>query len=187
MNNDLRFGGRTVVFSGDWRHCGPIVKFGTARDLVDEAFLSSHLWKHVQRFCLKINERPRRHSLRYYSSSSGRRRHRTSNPSDGSAVTPLKHTSKDSAGSKHVCQINGTTNFEDLVQAVYPYLLQVDHNTFGDRGILASANDSIDQINEYVLDMVAWRCAAREEFGPAHHRRLRKHARGGVCRILEHS
>ena len=47
MNNDLPFGGQTIVFSGDWRQCGPIVKFGTARDIVDEAFLSSHLWKHV--------------------------------------------------------------------------------------------------------------------------------------------
>ena len=72
--------------------------------------------------------------------------------SDGSTVIPLKHTSKDSAGSEHVCQINGTTNFEDLVQALY--ILQVNHNTFDDRGMLAPTNDSIDQINEYVLDML---------------------------------
>ena len=53
-----------------------------------------------------------------------------------------------------MCQINGTTIFEDLVQALYPDLLQVNHNAFDDRGILAPTNDSIDQINEYVLDML---------------------------------
>ena len=74
--------------------------------------------------------------------------------SDGSRVIPLKHASKDSAGSELVCQINGNTNFEDLVQAVYPDLLQVNHNKFDDRGILAPTDDSIDQINEYVLDML---------------------------------
>ena len=40
--------------------------------------------------------------------------------SDGSTVIPLKHTSKDSAGSKHVCQINGTTN---LKTSFTPFML----------------------------------------------------------------
>ena len=73
---------------------------------------------------------------------------------DGSTVIPLKRSSTDTDGSQRVCQINGTTNFEDLVQAVYPDLLQVNHNTFDDRGILAPINDSTDQINDYVLDML---------------------------------
>ena len=38
MNNDLPFGGKTVLFSGNWRQCGPIVKFGTARGVADQAF-----------------------------------------------------------------------------------------------------------------------------------------------------
>ena len=57
-------------------------------------------------------------------------------------------------GSKHTCQIKGTTNFEDLIQAVYPDLLQVNHNNFDDRGILAPTNDSIDEINEFALNML---------------------------------
>ena len=52
MNKDLPFGGEYIVFSGDWRQCGPIVKLGSARGVVDPAFLSSQLWKHVQRFRL---------------------------------------------------------------------------------------------------------------------------------------
>ena len=155
MNNDLPFGRKTIVFSGDWRPCGPIVKFGTARDVVDEAFLSSHLWKHVQRFRLTKSMRDRG-DIPYAKIvlAVGEGGIEPVTLSDGSTVIPLKHTSKDSAGSKHVCQINGTTNFEDLIQAVYPYILQGDHNTVGDRGILAPTNDSIDQINEYILDVL---------------------------------
>ena len=149
MNNDLPFGRKTVVFSGDWRQCGPIVKFGTARDVVDEAFLSSHLWKHVQRFRLTKSMRDRG-GIPYAKIvlAVGEGDIEPVTLSDGSTVTPLKHTSEDPAGSEHVCQINGTTNFEDLVEAVYPDLSQVNHNTFDDRGILAPTNDSIDQINK---------------------------------------
>ena len=155
INNDLPFGGKTIVFSGDWRQCGPIIKFGTARDVVDEAFLSSHLWKHVQRFRLTKSMRDRG-DIPYAKTvlAVGEGDVEPVTLSDGSTVIPLEHTSKDSAGSKHVCQINGTTNFENLVQAVYTDLLQVNHDTFDDRGILAPTNDCIDQINEYVLDML---------------------------------
>ena len=155
MNNDLPFGGKTIVFSGDLRQCGPIIKFGTTRDVVDEAFLSSHLWKHVQRFRLTQSMRDRG-DISYAKTvlAVGEGDIEPVTLSDGSTVIPLEHTSKDSAGSEHVCQINGATNFEDLVQAVYPDLLQVNHNKFDDRGILAPTDDSIDQINEYVLDML---------------------------------
>ena len=61
VNNDPHFGGKTIVFAGDWRQCGPVVKFGTASDVVDEAFLSSHLWKHVQRSRLTKSMRDRGH------------------------------------------------------------------------------------------------------------------------------
>ena len=155
MNNDLPFGGKTIVFSGDWRQCGPIVQFGTARDVVDEASLSSHLWKHVQRFRLTKSMRDRGdipHAKIVL--AVGESDIEPVTISDGSTATPLKYTSKDSAGSEHVCQTNGTTNFEDLVQAVYPDILQVNHSKFDDRGILAPTNDNIDQIIEYVLHML---------------------------------
>ena len=121
------------------------------------SLLSSHVWKHVQRFRLTKSMRDRGdipYAKRVLQVAAGEGDVEQVTLSDSSTVIPLEHTSKDSAGSEHVCQINGTTNFEDLVQAVYPDLLQVNHNTFDDRGTLAPTNDSIDQINEYVLDML---------------------------------
>ena len=78
------------------------------------------------------------------------------------------HTTKHRDDSKHTCQAKGTTNFEDLIQAVYPDLLQVNHNNFDDRGILliAPTKDSIDEINEFFPIHVARRSTAREEFRP---------------------
>ena len=156
MNNGLPFGGKTIVFSGEWGLCGPIENFVAARDVVDEAHLSSQRWKHVQRFRL-IKSMRVRGDIPYAKVvlAVGEGDIEALTTSDGSTVIPLKHTSKSlPAPNTCVCQINGTTNFEDLVQAVNPDIFQVNHNTFDDRGILALANDSIDQINGYVLDML---------------------------------
>ncbi|CAN0089614.1 unnamed protein product [Laminaria digitata] len=138
MNNDLPFGGKTIVFSGDWRQCGPIVKFSTAADVVEQEFLPSHLWKHVQRFCLTKSMKVRG-DIPYAQTvlAVGEGDISPITFSDGSTVIPLKHTTKNPDGSEHTCQIHGTNDFEDLIQAVYPDLLQ-----------------HIDQINDFVLDML---------------------------------
>ena len=44
---DLPFASKTILFSGDWRQVGPVLKFGTETEIVERAFLSSSLWQHV--------------------------------------------------------------------------------------------------------------------------------------------
>ena len=44
---DDLFGGITVVFSGDWRQCLPIVKHGGRGEVVDACLKSSYIWKSV--------------------------------------------------------------------------------------------------------------------------------------------
>ena len=51
------FGGKTILFSGDWRQTGPIVKNGSPTDTVDAAFISSQLWNNVIRFKLTMSQR----------------------------------------------------------------------------------------------------------------------------------
>ncbi|CAN0440144.1 unnamed protein product, partial [Ectocarpus sp. 13 AM-2016] len=46
LKNDRPFGGTCVLMSGDWRQVAPVLKFGTPSEIVEHAFLSSHLWKH---------------------------------------------------------------------------------------------------------------------------------------------
>ena len=42
---DRNFGGITVVFTGDWRQCLPIIKRGGRGDVVNACLKSSYLWK----------------------------------------------------------------------------------------------------------------------------------------------
>ena len=44
---DKLFGGITVVFSGDWRQCLPIVKHGGKAEVIDACLKSSYIWKSV--------------------------------------------------------------------------------------------------------------------------------------------
>ena len=68
----LLFAGKTILFSGDWRQVGPVLKCGTETEIVEHAFLSSSLRQHVRRFRLTVvNEGQRRHPSR--ENSTGRR------------------------------------------------------------------------------------------------------------------
>lgn len=59
MRNTLLFGGKTILFSGDWRQTGPIVKFGSPTDTVDATVISSHLWSSIFRLRLTKSQRDR--------------------------------------------------------------------------------------------------------------------------------
>ena len=45
MGTNKTFGGITVVFTGDWRQCLPIIKRGGRGDVVNACLKSSYLWK----------------------------------------------------------------------------------------------------------------------------------------------
>ena len=45
MENDQPFGGITVVFSGDWRQCLPIVPRGGKAEIMAATMKSSNLWR----------------------------------------------------------------------------------------------------------------------------------------------
>jgi len=51
------FGGKTILMSSDWRQTSPIVPSATPADIVDAAFISSHLWASVTSMRLTISQR----------------------------------------------------------------------------------------------------------------------------------
>ena len=151
--NDLPFGGKTILFSGDWRQVALVLKYGTEVEIVKQAFLSSYLWKHVERFRLTKSMR-NKDDLPYAQTALaiGEGKVEPVQLKDGSVALPLKHTITNDDGSQTVCSVDGTTNFEDLIHKVYPELLDVDHSTYNDRAILAATNDNVDTINNFILD-----------------------------------
>ena len=128
MHNDKPFGGKCVLMSGDWRQVGPVLKFGTPSEVVEHAFLSSRLWQHVQRFRLSKSMRDKDDLL--YAKTvlvTGEGAIQPIELGDGSEVIPLSHTVTND-DTQTTCSIVGITDFEDLVNTIYPDLLSVDHS-----------------------------------------------------------
>ena len=156
--NDLPFGGKKNLFSGDWRQVAPVLKYGTEVEIVEQAFLSSYMWKHVQRFRLTKSMR-NKDDIPYAKTvlAVGEGEIKPVLLKDGSAAIPLKHSVTNDDGSETTYSVDGTTKFEDLIQKVYPDLLDVDHSTYNDRAILAATNDNIDNINDFILNKMPGR------------------------------
>lgn len=57
LGRDSPFGGKTVLFSGDWRQVGPVVKFGSPADMIDAAVISSFIWPQISRMRLTLSQR----------------------------------------------------------------------------------------------------------------------------------
>lgn len=152
LHNNAPFGGKPILFSGDWRQIGPVVKFGAPADTVEAAFISSYLWPAINRMHLTISQRDKQDAA--YSSfvrkiGEDRLTHR--HFPDGSQQIPLSNHSDVSISDHFTLQ--STTNFEDLITFVYPDL-QSDHRGFSDRAILSSTNITIDKINDEVLNRI---------------------------------
>lgn len=150
MAVDQPFGGKTILFSGDWRQTGPIVKNAAPTDTVDAAFISSPLWKGVMRFRLNKSQRDKEDTQ--YASfvrSIGEGSRPTATMSDGSKLTPLNnHDNEDTAN--HF-QLKYTTDFDELLRFVYPDLSQQSRE-WNTRAILATTNHSIDRSNDTISD-----------------------------------
>lgn len=149
MRNDRLFGGKTILFSGDWRQTGPIVKFGSPTDTVDAAVISSHLWNNISR--LRFTKSQRDKDDPAYASfvrNVGEDKLPTSTLPDGLNLIPLRNHSSDSADQ---FQLKYTTDFNELVHFVYPDMSE-DASTWSDRAILATTNNAIDRSNKIISD-----------------------------------
>ena len=151
------FGGATLLMSAGWRQVGPVVPFGTADDVVDAALISSHLWKHVKRFHLTQSMRDRLdESYSKAVRAIGEGRVSPITLPDKSEVIPLQHTTTTATSDSHASTstVQGVTDFQHLIDFVYPDLLTAGLTLFADRGILAPTNVSIDEINDHILNLL---------------------------------
>jgi len=49
------FGGKTIVFSGDFRQVLPVLQHKTQAEAVDASLVSSMIWSHLEKFQLIEN------------------------------------------------------------------------------------------------------------------------------------
>ena len=119
LHNPTPFGGKTFLFSGDWRRIGPIVKCGSASDTVKAAVISSHLWNSVTRMRRTISQRDKEDApYSSYVRAVGENSQRLANLPDGADLIPLTNVHNTSE-SDHF-QLKYTTNFEDFDQFRLP-------------------------------------------------------------------
>jgi hypothetical protein len=159
MNNDRPFGGKTVLFSGDFRQTLPIVPRGNQAQIVAASLKKSELWHHLHIIRLHENMRVRRQGVR--------------NPDaeayaawllqlgDGTLPCPSGQTSPSMIElPRALCM---RASIPELIDWTFPNLPTnlSDAEWLAGRCILAPKNSVVDGINAQCLQRVAstaWVC-----------------------------
>jgi len=151
----IPFGGKVVVFGGDFRQILPVIPKGTRQEVVHATINSSYLWNYCEVLTLTKNMRILRgasdldiEAKRIFSEwvlAIGDGRIGEDNDLDKTIVVP----------SDLLIQSLGDP-LASIVQSTYPDFLEnlSDITYFQNRAILTSKNSIVEKINEYMLDMM---------------------------------
>ncbi|XP_022003221.1 ATP-dependent DNA helicase pif1-like [Helianthus annuus] len=151
-NSELPFGGKAIVFGGDFRQILPVVQNGSGQEIVNASLCSSHIWSSCKVLKLTTNMR-----LSVGSSSSnieeinefgkwlldiGEGNVGDSNDVDANIEIP-----------PHLLITDENDPIQGLIDFVYPSVLHryKDCDYFSERAILAPKNEVVHEINDRLL------------------------------------
>ncbi|KAF8083384.1 hypothetical protein N665_0776s0009 [Sinapis alba] len=154
--DDKPFGGKVMVFGGDFRQILPVIPRGNRADIVMAAMNSSYLWKHFKVLELTKNmrlfaetnvheaEEIKRFSDWILALGDGR----INEPNDGECIIDIP---------KDLLISECGDPIESIVNEVYgdAFKDSRDPTFFQERAILAPTNDNVDIINNYMLDRLS--------------------------------
>ncbi|XP_022014342.1 uncharacterized protein LOC110913832 [Helianthus annuus] len=127
-NSETSFGGKVIVFGGDFRQVLPVVRNGGRQETVNASLSSSYLWSKCKVLTLSRNMREGN----------------VGGPNDGEATIEVPSN----------LIINDTSDpISSLIEFVYPSILDNFNspNYFSDRAILAPKNEVVNEINDRLL------------------------------------
>ena len=162
-NRDIPFGGKVVVFGGDFRQCLPIVVHGGRADQVTASLTYSPLWKHVRMMTLTINMR-----IAAAGSRSGQE--------FGKWLMRTGNGTEQTYGDDYVAlpeELHFVSTDDELIEAIYPGLGAREFNAettteiiryFNGRTILSPYNEEVDAINEVALQRFCRRSPDRAAY-----------------------
>ncbi|XP_047072869.1 ATP-dependent DNA helicase PIF1-like [Lolium rigidum] len=139
---DLLFGGKTVVFGGDFRQVLPVVRKGTRAQIVDASLTRSDLWKCMRQMKLVRNMRARNDPwFAEYLLHIGNGTEKTNE--GGEILLPTS-----------ICVPNNHNGLDKLIDHIYrtPGSSLEDPKYITSRAILATKNDCVDKINLKMID-----------------------------------
>ncbi|GKE19891.1 ATP-dependent DNA helicase PIF1-like protein, partial [Tanacetum coccineum] len=149
------FGGKVVVFGGDFRQILPVVPNGSRQDVVHAAINSSYLWNHCTVVKLTVNMR-----LGSGSNSSEKkeiqdfadwilniRNGKIGGKNDGEATVEFPDD---------MLILDSDDHIGSIIHESYPDLLQnlYDPDYFQERAILAPTHELVDMINDRMLSLI---------------------------------
>ncbi|XP_057760443.1 uncharacterized protein LOC130980819 [Arachis stenosperma] len=154
-NKDIPFGGKAVILGGDFRQVLPVIPKSSRADVVMASINSSVLWKYYEVFCLTKNMRltmgleqstsQELRSFSYWILQIGEGR-------CGTMVNDKLFVDIPSALIMPVLE----NPVEDILNTIYLNLVQNfrDPSFFQDRAILAPTVDNVEEINNYIVDLL---------------------------------
>ncbi|XP_071708508.1 uncharacterized protein [Rutidosis leptorrhynchoides] len=151
-NKDRTFGGKVIVFGGDFRQILPVIQKGTRAKIVDASIHSSHLWKHCKVLRLTKN-------MRLIFGNDDNQRKELSEFADWilkigeNKINEPNNGEDDVRFPRDVLLTPNSNHVESIVSAIYPSLHANLHDGmfFQDKAILAPTNEEVDCINDHML------------------------------------
>ncbi|XP_050887928.1 uncharacterized protein LOC127093069 [Lathyrus oleraceus] len=149
------FGGKVVVFGGDFRQILPVVPRASRSDIVHASISSSYVWEYCQVLKLTKNMRLRHGRDNTSSDELAKFSKWILQVGDGKISEP-----NDGLVDIEIPKELLISNFEDPIRAIvdytYPNLLEKfqDVTFLQGKAILASTIEVVDRINHYILDLI---------------------------------
>lgn len=154
-SEDRFFGGKVVVFGGDFRQILPVIPKGSRQDIVNASLNSSYLWDHIQVLNLTVN-------MRLQTGSKGEDVDEmkefanwildvgnglVGGPNDGEAEIQIPD---------EFLITEGEDPIKSIISSTYPEVVENLHEPtyLQDRAILAPTHEQVDKINDRLLDMI---------------------------------
>ncbi|XP_056688781.1 uncharacterized protein [Spinacia oleracea] len=143
MGNDLPFGGKIIVFGGDFRQVLPVVRNGTRAQMIDASFVRSPMWRHIRILHLRENMRSiDDNGFANFLLSVG----------NGNEPTVSDQMIRLPTGM--IIPTVADSSIEALIDQVFPSLSEHvgDGNFIVERAIITPLNEDADRINNKVVE-----------------------------------
>ncbi|RZC25469.1 hypothetical protein D0Y65_004247, partial [Glycine soja] len=149
------FGGKVMVLGGDFRQILPVIPRGSRSDIVHATINSSYLWDYCQILTLTKNMRLQSNIQVADKEETATFAQWILDIGDGIIGHP-----NDAYAKVEIPQDLLITKYDDpihgIVNSTFPNLCQHHNNPefFQSRGILASTNETVQQVNDYILSLI---------------------------------
>ncbi|XP_042757711.1 uncharacterized protein LOC122197560 [Lactuca sativa] len=151
-NSKLPFGGKTIVFGGDFRQILPVVPNGSMQDIVNASLSSSYIWSSCKVLTLTKNMRLSVLASDIQETATFAKwildigEGKVGGLNDGKAIIDIP---------TDLLIVDSVDPIGSLIGFVYPSIVENTKNSiyFQERAILASKNEVVQEINERLLKL----------------------------------